>query len=314
VAEIWTMGELLVEVMRPRRGMSLSQTGDFLGPFPSGATGIFIDTAARLGHSAAIVSGVGDDDFGRCILDRFRRDGVDTSHVLVVPNKATGVAFVTYFEDGSRRFLYHWDNTPAVMARAPAAADIGEARFLHVMGCALMPNDDFRKAVFTTVKLFAGKGAKISFDPNIRFELLGGRMAESIVGPVLDYCSVLLPGERELAMLSGLEDVDEAAGRMLERPLMETIVVKRGSKGCTVYGKDGKIEVPAFTVREVDPTGAGDCFDAGFLCGLLENRPIRECAEIAAAAGALNAAAFGPMEGNISPETILTLRANEGAR
>ena len=56
-AEIWTMGELLVEVMRPRRGMSLSQAAEFLGPFPSGATGIFIDTVARLGHSAAIISG-----------------------------------------------------------------------------------------------------------------------------------------------------------------------------------------------------------------------------------------------------------------
>jgi sugar/nucleoside kinase (ribokinase family) len=63
----------------------------------------------------------------------------------------------------------------------------------------------------------------------------------------------------------------------------------------------------------VDPTGAGDCFDAGFLCGLLEGKPARECAEIASAAGALNAAAFGPMEGDISPETIRALRAKETA-
>ena len=308
MAEVWTMGELLVEVMRPRRGMSLSQTGDFLGPFPSGATGIFIDTVARLGHSAAIVSGVGDDDFGRCILERFKRDGVDAGHVLVVPNKATGVAFVTYFEDGSRRFLYHWDNTPAVMARAPALSDIREPRFLHIMGCALMPNAEFRAEVFKAVELFAAKGAKISFDPNIRFELLSGRTAESIVGPVLASCSVLLPGERELAMLSGLEDLDAAAARLLERPPMETIVVKRGSRGCTVYRKDGKLDVPPYKVREVDPTGAGDCFDAGFLCGLLSNLSIRECAEIASAAGALNAAAFGPMEGDISPRTVRALR------
>jgi tagatose kinase len=309
VAEIWTMGELLVEVMRPRKGMSLAETGDFLGPFPSGATGIFVDTAARLGHTAAIVSGVGDDDFGRCILERFRRDGVDARHVLVVPDKATGVAFVTYFEDGSRRFLYHWDHTPAVMARAPAASEIGGARFLHIMGCALMPNAEFRSSVFDAVKLFAAQGAKISFDPNIRFELLGGRTAESIVGPVLDYCSVLLPGEKELAMLSGLEDVDAAAGKLLKRPPMETIVVKRGSRGCTVYRKDGKLDVPSYPVQEVDPTGAGDCFDAGFLCGLLEGKPVHECAQIAAAAGALNAAAFGPMEGDISPAAVRALRA-----
>ncbi len=209
------MGELLVEIMRPRRGMSLSETGDFLGPFPSGSTGIFIDTVARLSHSAAMISGVGDDDFGRCILERFRRDGVDCSQVIVVPNHATGVAFVTYFPDGSRRFLYHWDNTPAVMARRPDPDTIREPRFLHVMGCALMPNERFRSEVFETVKLFVSKGARVSFDPNIRFELLGGRPAESLIGPIVEHCSVLLPGERELQLLSGIDDIDAAARRLL---------------------------------------------------------------------------------------------------
>jgi sugar/nucleoside kinase (ribokinase family) len=313
MAEVWTMGELLVEVMRPRRGMSLAQTGDFLGPFPSGATGIFIDTVARLGHSTAIVSGVGDDDFGTCILDRFQRDGVDASHVLVVPNKATGVAFVTYFEDGSRRFLYHWDHTPAVMARRPAVSEIAGARFLHIMGCALMPNEEFRSEIFETVNLFASRGAKISFDPNIRFELLGGRTAASIIGPVLDSCSILLPGERELQLLTGLSDIDAAARKLLEKPPMETIVVKRGSRGCTVYTKGVMLDVPSYKVREVDPTGAGDCFDAGFLCGLLEGLPLEECARKAAAAGALNAMAFGPMEGDISRESLRALQQKAGA-
>jgi len=54
----------------------------------------------------------------------------------------------------------------------------------------------------------------------------------------------------------------------------------------------------------VDPTGAGDCFDAAFLCGLLEGRPVEHCARWGAAAGALNACAFGPMEGDINPETM----------
>ncbi|HET6486216.1 MAG TPA: sugar kinase [Spirochaetia bacterium] len=307
--EVWAMGELLVEIMRPRRGMSLSEAGDFLGPFPSGSTGIFIDTIARLGHSAAMISGVGDDDFGRCILERFRRDGVDCSRILVVPNQATGVAFVTYFPDGSRRFLYHWDNTPAVMARRPDPDLIQEPRFLHVMGCALMPNDLFRAEVFETVKLFASKGARVSFDPNIRFELLGGRTAESIIGPVIEHSSVLLPGERELQLLSGIEDIDAAARRLLSRPRMEIIVVKRGSRGCTVYSRDGRIDVPPYRVQEVDPTGAGDCFDAGFICGLLEGKSLEESARVAAAAGALNAAAFGPMEGDISPRSIAAVQA-----
>ena len=67
--------------------------------------------------------------------------------------------------------------------------------------------------------------------------------------------------------------------------------------------------MPVYPVKEVDPTGAGDSFDAGFLCGLLENRPMAECLKVAAAAGALNAASFGPMEGNISVRSVRDLMA-----
>lgn len=308
MAEVWTMGELLVEIMRPRREMPLAVPDAFLGPFPSGATGIFIDTVARLNHSAAIISGVGEDDFGRCLLDRFKKDGVDTQFVLVVPNKATGVAFVTYFNDGSRRFLYHWDNTPAVMARKPEASRIKEPRFFHVMGCALMPNEDFRVEVFETAEIFTSKGARVSFDPNIRFELLDGRRAEDIFSPLMKQCSVLMPGERELQLLMGCDTTGEAVKKALRYPKMEIIVAKRGSRGATIFTRSASIDVPAYPVKEVDPTGAGDCFDAGFICGLLEGKTERECAEIGSAAGALDAMAFGPMEGDISPVRIEQIR------
>lgn len=314
MTEVWTMGELLVEIMRPRRGMQLYDAGEFLGPFPSGATAIFIDTVARLGHSAAIISGVGDDDFGKCLLNRFARDGVNVDYVSVIPNKTTGVAFVTYFDDGSRRFLYHWDNTPAVMGKAPQPNAVDSPKFFHVMGCALMPNEDFRQAVFDATRMFAAKGARISFDPNIRFELLGGRAAQDILRPILEECAVLFPGERELQLLTGETDTERAVRKALKGPKMEAVVLKRGSRGATVYSQDARIDVPAYPVKEVDPTGAGDCFDAGFICGLLEGKSFAEAAEIASAAGALDAAAFGPMEGDISPETVRAIREKKRSK
>jgi sugar/nucleoside kinase (ribokinase family) len=306
MAEIWTMGELLVEIMRPRAGMSLYEPGEFRGPFPSGAAGIFIDTVARLGHSATIISGVGEDDFGRCILDRFKQDGVDTDFVEVFANRSTGVAFVTYFKDGSRRFIFHWDGTPAVMAGVPAVERIqgSSPKFFHLMGCSLMPNDDFRQRIFQTVELFAGQGARITLDPNIRFELLADRSVEDIVGPVLRHCSILFPGENELLILSGQTGLQNAVAELFGRYPLEVIVLKRGARGCTLYTPQGREDVPAFEIDELDPTGAGDCFDAGFLCGQLEGRNLIESARLAAAVGALNAQAFGPMEGEITEQSI----------
>jgi sugar/nucleoside kinase (ribokinase family) len=319
-AEVWTMGELLAEVMRPRPGTSLKETGPFVGPFPSGAPGIFIDTVARLGHSAAIASGVGDDDFGACILERLRRDGVNTDCVEVFPGRSTGVAFVTYSRDGSRRFLFHWDGTPAVMGRVPEPFRVEGARLLHVMGCSLMANDVFRDRLFQAVELFSSRGSLISFDPNIRFELLQGRSPAELVAPILRHCSLLMPGETELSLLGGRDDPRESARVVLDATPVQVIVIKRGRRGCTVMTRDEEVDVPAFRVREKDPTGAGDCFDAGFVCGWLEGLGPHGSAVLAAAAGALNAMAFGPMEGRINPSAVAALmrrtraRAGKGAK
>ena len=260
--EVLTMGEMLVEIMRPRSGMSLSDPGDFLGPFPSGAPAIFIDTVARLGHSAGIIGGVGKDDFGACILTRLRGHDVDVRWVLEVPDRSTAVAFVTYFPDGSRKFIYHIDGTPAVMAEFPADAARETPKFFHVMGCSLMANDRFRASIFDAVRAFYEKGTKISFDPNIRPELLAGRDVQELVGPVLDRCAVLLPGVSELQLLSGVERIQESMRVLFARKTLQTIVLKRGRNGASPYSREQWIDVPGYPVKEVDPTGAGDSFDA----------------------------------------------------
>jgi tagatose kinase len=314
MAEIWTMGEMLVEIMRPRAGMQLFDTAEFLGPYPSGAPAIFIDTVARLGHSGGIISAVAEDDFGRCLLTRLKTDGVDVSHVKVLPGLSTGVAFVTYFDDGSRKFIFHIDGTPAVMAKFPSEACQGKTAFFHVMGCSLMANDMFQSEIFKAVEAFHLAGARISFDPNIRPELLGNRSLKDIIAPVLERAAILLPGELELQLLSGIQDVKASVDLLFKSDALEIIVLKRGKAGATVYTCQNSIDIPAYLVDAVDPTGAGDCFDAGFLCGLLEGRPLLECARIAAAAGALNTAAFGPMEGVINRETVHALIDDQSLR
>jgi tagatose kinase len=304
MTEIWTMGELLAEIMRPERDQPLDQAGQFLGPFPSGAPGIFIDTVARLGHTAAIASAVGDDDFGAMIVGRLRRDGVRTDHVQVIDGRSTGVAFVAYQADGSRRFIFHWAGTPAVMATPPAPSEAAGSRYFHVMGCSLMADHAFGERLLDAVGTFVAGGARVSFDPNIRMELLGPRTIEGIVEPVLRSCSILLPGEMELRLLGDDPDLDAAAAVLMRRYPLEMIVVKLGRAGCRVYADGQRVDIPAFDVLEVDPTGAGDSFDAGFLCGLLDGRTPAEAARMAAAVGALTAAAFGPMEGDITPGTV----------
>ena len=86
-------------------------------------------------------------------------------------------------------------------------------------------------------------------------------------------------------------------------PHLEIIHVKLGKRGSRIFTRDTDLEVPAYPIEKicaiVDPTGAGDYFDAGFVSGLANGTTLEEAASLAAKAGAVNAAAFGPMGGNL---------------
>ena len=304
MCEIWIMGELLVEIMRPRVGMDLSMPGEFIGPFPSGAPAIFIDTVARLKHSAGIFGGVGRDDFGKSILNRLNKDGVNTRYVFESKTLSTAVAFVTYFEDGSRKFIYHIGNTPAVEVEEFHIDDMVPPKFFHIMGSSLMTSDAFRARIIDTALKFMEKGAKISFDPNIRAELFQNNTVAELFGDVLANCSVVLPGIDELQLITGQDDVHSGVKKLFDHDKMEIVALKQGDQGSTIYSRMETVNCPAYKIDAVDPTGAGDCFDAAFLCGLLEGRSLQDCGRMASAAGALNTLKLGPMEGNISVEGL----------
>lgn len=311
MAEIWTMGEMIVEIMRVSENTPLDKADYFKGPFASGAPAIFIDTVARLGCGAGIIGGVGNDDFGKCLLDRLKTDGVDTGGVLVSRSASTGCAFVTYFDDGSRKFIFHIGNTPAAEAKAPKKDILEGVKYFHVMGCSLSSNLQFAEEILRTVKIAKEMGARISFDPNLRPELMGDERAAEIIEEILDYTSIFLPGEEELMMLMKTNDITEAVGTCMRKRNIEILALKKGSRGCTVYTREKVVEAGVYKITPVDATGAGDSFDGAFLCGLLEGKSIEETVRMAAAAGALNTAAFGPMEGKISKENIYKMMKEE---
>ncbi|MBQ3900690.1 MAG: sugar kinase [Clostridia bacterium] len=306
---IWTMGELIVEIMREKEDTPLDKAGVFLGPFPSGAPGIFIDTVARLGHEAGIIGGVGRDDFGKCLLDRLGGDGVDVSQVLVDETCSTGCAFVTYFGDGSRKFIFHIGNTPAAKAVCPET--VPAADYFHIMGCSVMSRVEFGREIVKAAKKFREAGAKISFDPNIRPELLGD---SSLVSEIVGMTSVFMPGVSELLMITGRDTVEDAVKKCFDDGVIEIVALKNGSKGCRIFERDGGyFEMGVYPMKPVDATGAGDSFDAAFLCGLCEGLGIPDATRKASAAATLNIGAFGPMEGKINPENVKAIiDANPG--
>ena len=294
---IVAIGELIVEIMRTRVDSPLDRADEFIGPFPSGAPAIFADQAARLGHDVAYIGAVGDDDFGMCLTDRLAADGVDIRHVAQVEGVATGCAFVTYFSDGSRKFIFHIGNSAAGQLPQPTAEMLAGADWLHLCGSTLSASEAMRQACYQACELAVAAGARVAFDPNLRPELLGGEEAlRRICAPVLEAASLVLPSATEAELLTGANSAQAACEALLSDGV-QVVALKRGSDGCTVFSADETATVPAYSVEAVDPTGAGDCFDAGFVVGLTEGLTLEQTGRLANACGALGATARGPMEG-----------------
>ena len=298
MSKVIAVGEILVEIMTRNLGQEFLTPGELVGPFPSGAPAIFIDQAARMGVDCGIVARVGEDDFGLLNINRLQADGVDTSQILPTPGQTTGTAFITYFQDGSRKFIFHFTNAAAGCLR-PEDIDeeyLKNAGFLHIMGCSLSAGAGMRAAILKAAGIAKQQGAQISFDPNIRPELLGSGEVKAVFDKVLALTDVLLTGESELLTLMQSANIAEAVAA-LKNPGISIIVLKNGAKGITLLTGGQRTFFPPFEVAEIDPTGAGDCFDGAFVACLAEGRHPGEAAFIANAAGALAVTRKGPMEG-----------------
>ncbi|MHA2394500.1 MAG: sugar kinase [Promethearchaeota archaeon] len=310
--DILTVGELLVEIMRTELDTSHSVVGaNYKGPFPSGAPAIFINSVARMGKPFHFTTGyigvVGEDKFGDCIINKLEQDGVDISQIRISREKHTGIAFNQYNSDGSRKFIF----APGA-AGETSPADIKEFYFediknLHIMGSSLSISKNSRDACYKSIKIAKSKNPDIiiSFDPNLRLEMLDLDSILKICRPVLETTDILLPSGEEAEMLAGIDNPIKACQKLLKFG-PKIIALKNGNKGCMVFSQDDAkgFNSNGFKVNEIDPTGAGDSFGGAFIVGYLANWNLRKIARFANAVGALKVQTFGPMPDTTYKEVI----------
>jgi sugar/nucleoside kinase (ribokinase family) len=290
--ELLVVGEALVEVMRPHPGIPFDAPGPFVGPFPSGAPAIVADAAARAGARVSLIAGVGDDPFGRLLLNRLCADGVDTSGVRVVDDAVTGVAFVAYDEAGGREFVFHVaDAAPSRIDPADLGSAPEKATWIHVSGSSLALSESLGETILAAVDRVLTAGARVSFDPNVR----GGSAGASAAPPGFDYllkvATILLPSEGELDAFG----TDAASLAWCGALVCETL----GKEGAHLYHGDDVIEIAGIPTEEVDPTGAGDTFAGTFLAVYMRTEDPVLAAREANAAAAAHVRALGPMESGL---------------
>lgn len=250
-----------------------------------GSAAITACGAARLGVETALASLVGDDTFGRYMLDALADRDVDVSGVVVRPEARTGVTVV--FVKGSDRAMLTAPGTITELT-----ADLVDRRLLgaarHVHASSYFLQDGLRPGLADLLRQARQAGASTSVDPNWD----PGEDWDGGLLDLLDEATILFVNAEEAIRIARVGDVEEAAGT-LSREGTVVVVVKLGAEGALALAGDRVVRSPALAVEEVDAVGAGDSFDAGFLAGHLAGRPLEESLRLATACGALSMRAAG---------------------
>lgn len=252
---------------------------------------------ARLGHTTAFVSRVGDDSIGRMITETLRGEGVDVTAVIADPHAPTALMIRQHRTADALTVLYYRSGAAGSRLEPTDLPDLTGARLLHVSGITPALSASASDTVTAAVRAARSAGLVVSLDVNHRALLWGTADAGAALAPLLDSVDIVFGGDEELLLLAQREDDVEAAVRELLQQRPSVVVRKRGSLGATAYGEFGTLERDALTVTAVDPVGAGDAFVAGFLSGLLDGVDPAGCLDRAVECGAFAVSAHGDWEG-----------------
>ena len=295
--DVVTLGETMA-LFAPREAGPLRYVSDFRLKF-GGAETNFATALIRLGVSAGWLSRLGDDELGRFIAHNLRGEGVDVSRVIYDQDAPTAL-YVKELSAVGDTSVYYYRRGSAASRLAPDDLDVPYltgARWLHVTGITPALSDSCRAAVERAVELARDAGLDVSFDPNLRLKLWSVERAREVLFPILRRSTVLLGGMEELSVLLNLSDPDAAADWGLGQGVATT-VVKLGAEGALVATADERRVIPPFNVpRVIDPVGAGDGFDAGFVAGRLKGWDLWRSARLGNAVGAHAIMVNGDYEG-----------------
>ena len=246
-----------------------------------------LEAAARMGHSVACVTGVGDDPFGRFVRSELTRLGVDARHVVVNPDFNTPVTFCEVFPpDNFPLFFYRQPTTPDLEIGVDDLPDeVATARilWLTVSGLSVEPS---RSANHEALRRHHGNGMSVlDLDYRARF-WPSEQEATAQVRQALERVDVAIGNLEECRIAVGETDPDAAALALLERGV-EVAVVKQGTMGTLVRTATERVYVPVTNVQARNGLGAGDGFGGAVCHGLLQGWDLARTFAFASAAGAI---------------------------
>jgi 2-dehydro-3-deoxygluconokinase len=297
ILDIITMGESMIAFEAQDYGPL--RDVDTFRKWVGGAEDNVVIGLSRLGIKCGWFSRLGNDEFGKEILRTIRGEGIDVSKVIFDSDAPTGVFFVE--RRVNREFnCYYYRQSSAASRISPADIDpeyVKQARIVYLTGITPVLSESACKATEKMFRIALDNGQIIVFDPNLRLRLGSINMARSILIPLMQKSSYVLPGEDELKLLMECRELPAAIEKAHSLGI-SNLVIKTGSKGAILARVNREsTNIAGFPVKNIISTmGAGDCFDSGFIAGLIHDEPLEQCTRWGNAMGAFCLTAYGPYQ------------------
>lgn len=242
---------------------------------------------ARFGVSTGALGKIGTDGFGDFILRTLVENEVDVRGIVRDSSANTSLTFVMIAPDGERTFFHYIGANAQLSSEDINFELVKECKFLHVAGSFLMPKFD---GLPTAEVLKKAKEFGVTTCLDTAWNSKGNWL--KIIDPCLRYVDIFLPSIEEARMISDLQKPEEIAKSLLDYGI-KIVGLKMGENGSYIRTATDELYVPAYKVKVVDATGAGDAFSAGFLAGIVKGWDLEKSAKLANAAGAACIRAIG---------------------
>ena len=274
--DVVILGELLLDLFPMTVGVPLRNAGGFTMHLGGAPANVAV-ALARLGHTAALQSAIGEDEFGAFLFEGLAKEGVIVGAIRVADGTKTPLTFVGIDADGERSFHSLRGHTADRCFNSDSLdlEMIGTGAIFH-FGSNFMTTASNREATDRAIAQARKAGALVSFDPNLRPQLWDDpERGVTIVRETLDRVDLLKVSAEESEQISGTAEYREAWETRYRPAGVQAAFITDGPQGATVLTADHVLSVPAPKIQAVDTTGAGDAFFGTALGGICEWLNIR---------------------------------------
>ena len=302
--DVLALGEAMVEFNATRSEDGCTWLQGFGGDTSNAAI-----AAARLRARAGYVSRVGNDAFGRRLLDLWNAEAVSVEGVAVDDDAPTAVYFVSHHPAG-HAFSYMRAGSAAsrMTPSSLPVATLAATRVLHLSGISQAISTSACDTCFAAIEVARTAGAKIAYDTNLRLKLWPLARAKGIILETLRMTDWALPGLDDARHLFGTDNAERIV-EACHALGANHVVLKLGADGCLVSNGQRQERIGACRVSAIDATGAGDCFDGAFIARMTAGDDAFAAARFANAAAALATTGYGavaPLPHAADVERLLT--------